>query len=550
MQKFKISKKQNLEQGALILLLSTVLTKIIGALFKIPLSSNFCLGDLGFGYFSAAYDLFTPVYMLAISGFPVAVSRLVAEYTAKDMYDSADNIFKSLRKVLIILGIIGTLILTAAVIPFSLFSDNGKGTSICYFAIIPAFLFCCIVSAYRGYYEGILNMVPAAVSNIIEALGKLVLGFTFALFAVKITGDLAISAAFALFGITLGTLISAFYLHLKFKSDLKESSLKSNNIDKLNLSDVSIAKTLLFTAVPIVISSLSGSLVTLIDTLTVRFQLMRIVEQNAAALALIYADAVNEYNSFSKEVLTANLLPTFLYGIRSKAFTIYNLIPTLTTALGVSAVPVLTEAFARGDRRKVKDSTKSLLKMISLIVFPAAFGMLFIPDRIMALLYGQSSSANLGGRMLWVLAITAIFSGFSVPLCSMLQALSLEKNVFLNVGIGIFVKLIGNWVLCPILNINIMGSVYSTLFCYILIFILNFISLIKIIGYDFKILSVLLKPFFAALTCGMSAFLISKIGESSFITALSIVVGGMVYLVFLLFSKAVSKEEMINFIKK
>ena len=87
------TKEQNITQAAAILLVSTVIVKLIGALFKIPLSADYALGDLGFGYFSVAYDLYVPIYMLALSGFPVAISRMVADYTAKERFHDADRVF-------------------------------------------------------------------------------------------------------------------------------------------------------------------------------------------------------------------------------------------------------------------------------------------------------------------------------------------------------------------------------------------------------------------------------------------------------------------------
>ena len=86
-------KEQNLSQAGAILLVSAVIVKLIGALFKIPLSADYALGDLGFGYFSAVYDLYIPIYTLAFSGFPVAIARMVADFTAKNDTHNTRRIF-------------------------------------------------------------------------------------------------------------------------------------------------------------------------------------------------------------------------------------------------------------------------------------------------------------------------------------------------------------------------------------------------------------------------------------------------------------------------
>ncbi len=543
----KFSKKQNLEQGAVILLFSTIIVKLIGAFFKIPLSSNFCLGDLGFGYFSAAYDLFTPIYMMAISGFPVAISRMIADYNAKGMKGTAKKAFKVSIKTLSLIGIAGCVLLLLAVIPFVNLTDKSGESIYCFLAVIPAFFFCCIVSCYRGYYEGVFNMVPAAVSNVIEALGKLLLGFTFAFVTVRLTGKPASGAAAALIGITLGTLLSACYLNIKYKIDNKYVDFKTELSD---IKDSDIAKLLIVTAIPIVLSSLSGSLVTLIDTFTVRWQLGVAVDADFEGLKSMYSAVIDEYNISAVSPLTAEQFPTLLYGIRSKAYTIYNIVPTFTTALGVGAVPILAKALAKGDKTLIKNSSETVLKFTSLIVFPATAGLLALSDNVMSLLYGKGASAEVGGQMLFIFAAACLFAGLSIPLCSMLQALSLQKSAFLNVLMGMAVKIIGNLVLCSVTKINIFGSVISTLLCYIVIFVLNFIVLLKQTGDYLQMISVFIKPFFAAILCAFSAFVVSLLGDSSIITVLSIAVGVIVYIVALVLLKAISKQEIANFLKK
>ena len=135
--------KHTLEQGAVILLITAILVKIIGALFKIPLSSSYCLGDLGFGYFSAAYDLINPFTILSISGLPVAVSKLVAE-NQNDNNSDSNKIFFISRKVFLWFGIIVFFVSLVLVFPFSYATDSSSSGIYCFLAIIPSFLFYCV----------------------------------------------------------------------------------------------------------------------------------------------------------------------------------------------------------------------------------------------------------------------------------------------------------------------------------------------------------------------------------------------------------------------
>ena len=155
-------KQQSFEYGAMILLTSTVLVKLIGAIFKIPLSN--LIGDLGFGYFSSAYDLFTPIYTLAMAGLPIAVSRVVAEHMAVGKYRDVKNALHVTKKIFLITGLSGLVIMLLLIYPFVKITDPTGETIYSLFAIAPSLLFCCTMSTYRGYYEGLRNMYPTALS--------------------------------------------------------------------------------------------------------------------------------------------------------------------------------------------------------------------------------------------------------------------------------------------------------------------------------------------------------------------------------------------------
>ena len=271
------TQEKSFQRGALLLLCSAVIVKLIGALFKIPLSSKYCLGDLGFGYFSSAYDLFTPFYALAMAGLPVAVSKTVSEYLAKGRYGDVRQMLKVSRRVYLAAGLICFLCLSAIIYPFSKLTDSTGAGIYSLFAMTPSVVFCCLMSSYRGYYQGLNNMLPTAVSELLEALCKLVLGFGFGFFTVKITGNVAFGAAAAILGITVGTAVSTFYLKLYYR-------IKGDGIspDKLSGSPIlggrSAAKALILIAVPVALASLAGNIALIIDALTVRRQLSALDE--------------------------------------------------------------------------------------------------------------------------------------------------------------------------------------------------------------------------------------------------------------------------------
>ena len=232
----KSIKKQNVLNGAMVLVVATALVKIIGAVYKIPLTS--IIGSLGRGYFASAYNIYTPVYAISMAGLPVAVSAIVSKNAALGKYRDVKQVLKLTFPLFLGLGVVGTGALLLAAKPYV--ESVGSPLAIySVFAIAPSILFCCIMSTYRGYYEGLSNMYPTAISQVIESLGKLVFGlvFSYAMLdyantQIELTGSVfgfkveteadgaivyALAAAGAILGVTLGTVFGAIYTILRHK---------------------------------------------------------------------------------------------------------------------------------------------------------------------------------------------------------------------------------------------------------------------------------------------------------------------------------------------
>ena len=539
------AQEKSFQRGALLLLCSAVIVKLIGALFKIPLSSKYCLGDLGFGYFSSAYDLFTPFYALAMAGLPVAVSKTVSEYLAKGRYGEVRQMLKVSRRVYLAAGLICFLCLSAIIYPFSKLTDSTGAGIYSLFAMTPSVVFCCLMSSYRGYYQGLNNMLPTAVSELLEALCKLVLGFGFGFFTVKITGNVAFGAAAAILGITVGTAVSTFYLKLYYR-------IKGDGIspDKLSGSPIlggrSAAKALILIAVPVALASLAGNIALIIDALTVRRQLSALDEGSFNIIREMYAYSVADYNKTAVLPITNGQLSALLYGIRGKAYTLFNLVPTLTTVIGVSAVPVIAGLNAEKDYKALNRNLNSALKLVSLISLPAGIGLFVASDRIMELLYDSAASVEIGAPLLKIFGIAAVFAGIAIPLTGILQAMGKQKTALINIGAGAAVKLIIGMLTVAVPEINVNGAALGTLACYAVIFVLHTAVLLKSQEVTLDIKTVFLKPLVAALLCGVAAQMVLYIGNSFFITTLAILAAVLVYMICLILLKTLAEEDLMS----
>lgn len=526
------------------LLCSAVIVKLIGAIFKIPLSSKYCLGDLGFGYFSSAYDLFTPFYALAMAGLPVAVSKTVSEYSAKGRYNDVRQMLKVSRRVYLAAGLICFLCLAAFVYPFSRLTDSTGEGIYSLFAMTPSVIFCCLMSSYRGYYQGLNNMLPTAVSELLEALCKLILGFGFGFLTVKITGNAALGSAAAIFGITVGTAVSTLYLKLyyKFKGDGFSTEQVSGSL-KADSGKTAV-KALVMIAVPVALASLAGNIALIIDALTVRRQLGALDENSLNIIRGMYAYSVADYNKTAATPITNGELSALLYGIRGKAYTLFNLVPTLTTVIGVSAVPVLSGLNAEKDYTALNRNLNSALKLTSLISIPAGVGLCVASDRIMKLLYDSAASVEIGAPLLKVFGIAAIFAGTAIPLTGVLQAIGKQKAALINIAAGAAAKLIIGILTVSVPEINIMGAAVGTLACYAVIFVLHITVLLRSKGISVNIKAVFLKPLVSALICGIAACAVLKIEETFFVTFSAILAAVVVYVICLILLKALEEDDL------
>ena len=176
-------KKQNLISSAGVLVASTILVKIIGAIYKIPLGN--LIGATGNGYFVAAYEIYTPIYTISMAGLPIAVSRLVSESIADGRIRQAQQVYRVSRRLFPLVGAFGTILLFLVAYPYSNYLIKTPQNFISILAIAPCVFFCCMMSSYRGFYEGTRNMYPTGISQVIEALGKVVFGLTLSYITMK-----------------------------------------------------------------------------------------------------------------------------------------------------------------------------------------------------------------------------------------------------------------------------------------------------------------------------------------------------------------------------
>ncbi len=529
-------KKQSFIHGSVILIVSVLIAKLIGAVFKIPLTN--LLGGTGMGYFSSAYGLFLPVYAVSVTGLTASVAKLTAESSVFKMYQNARKVKSISLVIFILIGLFGSLSIFLLAKPFAVNIVESEKSYLSIIMIAPSILFGCITAVYRGYYEGLRNMYPTAFSQIAEALVKLVSGLWLCFYVLNNSDKVlayfpagtditAVAAAAAVLGVTLSSLAGTIYIVLRYKFIGDGISQQELDSDKTTHSKRKICKELFRILIPVSIGSLVINLTSLIDLATIIRFLNESIEKSPQFF-------LNKYPISQEIGLTA--FATFVYGsFTGLAITVFNLVPSITNMFGKGVFPNIAEAWAEKDKTKVKKHAESALKVTGFIAIPSGFGICILSKEILTFLYpSRLDEVLVSYESLVYLGLGVIMLALSFPVFSMLQAIGRADIPVKLMLIGVAIKFIGNMILIPIPEINVTGAGISTLACYFVILILSLIAFCKETKIKFNLCKIFISPLYAGILCASTALLtnslVSRILDNRIVLPISIILGGGMYL--------------------
>lgn len=590
MSRLATEKKQSVLNGAMMLMFAVVLVKVIGLLFKIPLTDM--IGAAGRGYFNSAYEIYTPIFAISMAGLPVAVSRMVAENIALGNYREPRMIRKVSQRLFILVGVIGTLILLALAYPYARFVADSRSLP-AVLCVAPSIFFCCYMSTYRGYYEGLRYMTPTAISQVVEALGKLVVGLLLAKVVMTVgmnqydsgmlaSGNISAvvfgnevtslaeansvirpwAAAGAVMGVTVGSVAAAAFLTIyhKIKGD-GFTRTQLVNSPKSAPSD-ELAKEMVKIAIPMVVSALILNITNLVDTVTIQSRLAAAIESDSTTVLQMHSAAINEAVRLSRlNINDSAEIVKYLWGSYGMALDFRNLIPNLTLQLGISALPALAAAWAIKDRKGIKSTIEMVLRICMLIGLPAGFGMAALAKPLLTLIYGRGLSSDaipVVAPIMVVYGIATALMAVSTPITNMLQAIGRTDIPVKSVVVGAICKIVCNYILVGNPKINVYGAVAGTVLFYVVIVTCNLTSLLRFSKVKVNWGAIALKPLISAALCGVTAFaaygLLTRIfpvsasesilnmGTISTVIAVGLAV--VVYVISLLLLKGVAREDV------
>ncbi len=490
-------------EGAAVLVVAHLVVKIIGACFKIPLAN--ILQETGMAYFTRAYNLYAALFVMATAGLPVAVSKMVSESLAKENFAESKKILKAAITLLTIIGAIGTCVLFFGARSFAEGAFNSPGSYLSIVAISPAILFISILSAFRGYFQGHSNMVPTAYSEVLEAVSKLVIGLLGAYLLMSVSSEVA--AAGAISGVTLGGLLALILLVFFYFKNRKSTPL--TNATTAN-SSKRIFVRLLTIAVPITIGAAVMSLTNVIDTFMISNRLSTITVDESIFKTLTEFFGVSANNARIGENITSAAADVMYGSYSGYAMSLFNLPPSIVTSISMSIVPAISAALAIKNHSQAKLLTESSIRITTMFALPCAIGMSVLSSPILVALYNNSRAQD----TLALLSLAIIFVCIVSVTTSILQA---AGHVFIpvrNMLIGGAFKIISNYILISVPQLNIGGAPISTFCCYLIIASLNIAAITKIIRPDFNFKDFILKPLVSAIAMGVIVYIVYNLSAT------------------------------------
>lgn len=509
-----------LMKGATILVIAGIVSKIFGAIFRIPLTNM--IGAEGQAYYSAAYALYMLLFTIATAGFPVAISRMVSSRIAEGDFINAHKSYKLAMKVSWALGITSFLIMYFGAGAIAAAYKN-PGSEASMKAISVALLFTPLVASMRGYYQGRQNMKPTGVTEVIEQMMRVVAGLTLAYMFYKTS--LVKAAAGATFGASAGIIAAfaaMFVIYARDKSTrdkLFESSVVRDETDKVRL------KELLSFLIPITIGAAVMPIMFNIDAAIIPRRLLE--------------------SGFDR-VMTDKL-----YGLMGGfCDPIINLPNIFIDAICISLMPAVTTAFTLKNKSDLEDHIKTGLKTMMIITYPCAIGLIVLAKPILTMLfYRKYDEAVMAVPALQILALSIITLAVMRAFSTSLQGIGKMMLPVWNLFIGAMVKAVVSYILLGIPAININGAATGSVIAYVTAGVLNYRALKKYTGVSLDWKSIMVMPLVSALVMGAATIVSYKLlfmitSSNPLSTLVSIMIAAAVYFVTVFRTGTVTREEI------
>ena len=515
------SKGQSFMSGVMILMMSQIIVKVVGLIYKIYLTNRQGFGDTGNAIYNSGYQIYALLLLLSSIGIPNAISKLVSEKTSIGDYKGAHKVFKVAFMMLTVIGTVGSLLLFFGadfIANIVLEIPEAKLTLMC---LSPSIVLVAMSSVIRGYFNARSDMKATGNSQAIEQIFKTL--FTVLLVeavAHYTSTNVTLMAAGANLATTFSVIVSFIYIYKFYRARRKEIWQEVNEAKEFQEeSKKSIAASILKISIPISLTSIISSINKNIDSITVVRGLKKITTE---------ATAKAQYGILSGKVDTLIALPL-----------------SFTVAFATALVPGLSAAKAKNDESAIERRIKLSLLITLLIGLPCAFGLCVFAKPILELVF---PNATAGATILQSISFLVVFTTLAQTINGSLQGLGDYKTPVIALILGVIVKTILNILIIPIQGIGIYGATISSQICHFISFILGFIKLKKMVKIKFEIKKFIIKPVLASVIMSVVSYgvyhLLQMLISSKIATLIGLGIAVIVYFIAIIALRIFSTEEI------
>jgi stage V sporulation protein B len=482
--------KKTFLTGAAVLGAAGLLVQMMGAVFRIPLAN--IIGEVGMGYYQTAYPVYIFLLVFSTNGAPAAISKMTSERIATGRRTEAHRVFRLSFVVMLVFGLVAALGVAAFAKPLAHFVKS-EGSYYSLLAIAPSLLFVPLMSVFRGYFQGMQEMRPTAVSQLAEQAIRVAVGLGLAVFFVA--DSLELASAGACFGASVGPLagiliLLVIYARQKRRTGglppAREALAQGGDAAPADGGDGErtrdILKTLVVLTVPTTIGISILPIMNVVDMLLCRIRLID------AGFDMLEAEG--------------------LYGLMTGfAAPIINIPMALALSIALSMVPAVAAACGAGDRSFLDTNIRMGLRTAMIIGVPCGFGLIILASPILKLIYPAQPIAAEAAPCLAILGAGVVFLCVAQTMAGILQGLGRASLPVVSLLAGVAVKFALTYALTVLPALHINGAALGSTAGYAVIGVMNLIFVKRIAGVRFDVLLSIVKPLAAGiLMCAVTAF--------------------------------------------
>ncbi len=542
MNNTKQENSQSFMNNVTVILISQIIVKLFGMIYRIVITNIDGFGDEGLGFYNVGFQIYTVLLAISSVGIPNAISKMVSERAALNDYKGANRIFKTAMILFSVIGLAATFILFFGADIFAKHVIKIEGSQYVMRALAPSLFFVCVSSVIRGYFTGLKNMRATSNSQVIEQILKCSLTIIFVYLSVGLAPE--IMASWANFATSVATVLSFLYLvYFWYRHKAYISNDASPTGETVKESTKRLMLSILMLSIPISLGSIITAINRVIDTATVSrgieiaFNAMIPAHGNAAAIINPTAEQM------TKEIAR-------LSGLLSKSDILYNMPLAVNFAFATVLVPYVASALKIKNYKEAAAKVNYSLLVSMLIILPCSIALITLAEPIYKIIY---FSASEGFELLQLVSVSLIFAALAQTMTGSLQGIGKVYVPAISLVFGCVAKIALNILLIRIPEINIYGAAISSIACQFISCAICFVILKRNCKLKIAPVKYIIKPLIAAGIMGAVSvgvykgiMLVLSMGFVSNLiaTLISIIVSAIIYLLCVFVLKILSPEEV------